>query len=342
MKRVKHLILLIFVFLASASYAQQDAQFSQYMFNGMYYNPGYTGVEKLLRTTFISRVQWLGYQPTNSGGGAPQSNIISASTPVKDWKMGIGGFLLYETLGPIRNIQFNLSVAKHFIINNGTLGIGLNGGVYSQKLNNNYVVVDPSDDIYQYLINPNSKVSQVKPDLNVGIWYEHQKYYAGVSLNHIPRADFTYGNSKISSRLADHLYVTAGYRIQLTYNILVTPSFLVQSDLNQLTYLFGGLVEYNKKIWAGLNARQSFARRDVSKGGKTLSNDDIILYIGINLLKNKHNEDALRVGYAFDFVTSGVIAKKRTSHEIMVSYMIPNPWGGTKPPVRTPRYRHEN
>jgi len=342
MKKIKLSVLLIFIFFASRVFAQQDAQFSHYMFNGLYINPGYTGVEQVLRTTFISRIQWLDYQATNYNGGAPQSNVLSISTPLKDYKVGIGGFLLYETIGPMRNVQVNLSVSKYFSVNNGLLSFGANGGIYSQKLDPNYVVVDQSDEIYQYLIDPGNKVSQMKPDVNVGIWYEHQKYYAGVSLNHIPRSSFSYGNKKISSKLTDHLYVTAGYRWKPTYTLDVTPSFIVQSDLNQLTYVFGGLVEYNKKIWVGINARESFAKRDVSKGGKTISNDDLIFNIGVNLLKNKHNQDALRVGYAFDFVTSGVSAKKRTSHEIMVSYMIPNPWGHGKPPVRTPRYRYEN
>jgi hypothetical protein len=66
------------------------------------------------------------------------------------------------------------------------------------------------------------------------------------------------------------------------------------------------------------------------------------MYVGINFLKNKQNQDAMRVGYSFDFETTGVRAKNRTSHEIMISYMIPNIFGQAPPPVRTPRYRHEN
>jgi hypothetical protein len=137
------------------------------------------------------------------------------------------------------------------------------------------------------------------------------------------------------------MYITGGYNIQLGTNIVVTPSALIQTDLNEVTYLFGGLATYNGKIWAGLNLRQSLAQREASKKGKTLSNDDIILYVGVNLLKNKHGADALRLGYSFDFVTSGVNAKQRTSHEILVSYMAPTPWAKPKPQIHTPRYRHE-
>lgn len=343
--RKNYLVILIFLGFSLTAFAQQDAQFSQYMFNGMYFNPGYTGIENVSRLNLISRAQWLAYKPTNTsepsnGVGAIQSNILSFSSPLKNYKIGIGGYLLYERLGPMQNINFNLSVSKHFQLNNGKLGIGLNGGVYSQKLFQSYVVVNQSDPIYQYLINPNNQISQIKPDLNAGVWYEHQKYYLGVSLYHIPSASFSFGDSTVVSKLAHHMYITGGYRIHPFVSLEVTPSFMVQTDFNQLTYLFGALAEYNKKMWVGINLRQSFGKRYVSTGGKTLSNDDIILYVGINLLKNQHNQDALRVGYSFDFVTSGVQAKTRTSHEIMLSYFIPPIGAKSKPPVRTPRYRH--
>jgi hypothetical protein len=123
--------------------------------------------------------------------------------------------------------------------------------------------------------------------------------------------------------------------------LMITPTALIQSDLNELSYMFGPMVTYNEKFWVGLNARQSFAHRDESKKGKSLSNDDIVFLVGVNALKNKQGKEALRIGYSFDFVTSGLSAKKRTSHEIMLSYMLPSPFGGIKPKVRTPRYRHD-
>lgn len=339
--------------------AQQDAQFSQYMFNGLYYNPGYAGVEKVTRFNVISRVQWLNYDPSelNSNGlytkgGAPQSVILSANSNLyradgtgtsiwDDLKLGVGLYLLHETIGPLRNTDVEFSLSKHIDISNGVLGLGLSGGIFSQRLDQSYVVVDPNDQIYIYLMDPNNGLSQTKGDMSAGFWYEHQRYFVGASFNHIPRSKFTYGSTLVSSRLSNHAYLTAGYKAKVSGSLVVTPSFIMQSDLNQLTYLFGALAEYNKKVWFGVHARQSLASREEGQG-KSLSNDDIILYIGMHLLKNKKNEDVLRLGYAFDFVTSGVDAKKRTSHELMLSYLIPNPFGDPKPPIRTPRYRHEN
>ncbi|MBX9853769.1 MAG: type IX secretion system membrane protein PorP/SprF [Cytophagaceae bacterium] len=342
MKRVLLLLILPSLFFVSNTvFGQQDAQFSQYMFNGLYLNPGYAGIEGVTRFSLIHRTQWLGYEPTEYKGTAPNSQILTGSTKLPKNYGGAGVYFLFDRLGPIRNLDVQLSYSYHLKVKDGTLGIGLRGGFYSQKVNTDfYRVVDPSDPIYQYFQNNNS-VSQLKADLTGGVWYNTKKYYGGISFTHIPQAKYSLGSDSIASKLINHMYITGGYNFTLGTNIIITPSALIQTDLNELTYLFGALATYNNKIWAGLNFRQSFAEREAAKKGKTLSNDDIILYVGINVLKNKQGNDALRLGYAFDFVTSGVNAKKRTSHEIMVSYMTPTPWALPKPKVRTPRYRHE-
>jgi type IX secretion system PorP/SprF family membrane protein len=332
---------ILLVSLSSKLFAQQDAQFSQYMFNGLYLNPGYAGIEGVTRGTLIHRTQWLGYKATEYGGSAPSSQVLSVTTKLPKNYGGAGLYFLYDRLGPIKNIDIQLSYAYHIKVKSGTLGLGLRGGLYSQGINSKYYrVVDLSDPIYNDLTST-SNVSQIKADVTAGLWYNTKKYYGGVSFTHIPRQKFSLGYDSISSRLVNHMYITGGYNFMLGQSIIITPSALIQTDLHELTYLFGPLATYNNKIWAGLNFRQSLAQREASKKGKTLSNDDIILYVGINVLKNKQGNDALRIGYAFDFVTSGVKAKTRTSHEILVSYMAPPPWGMPKPKVRTPRYRHD-
>jgi type IX secretion system PorP/SprF family membrane protein len=348
MKRVKIFLIYFTLLLFSTQvFAQQDAQFSQYMFNGLYLNPGYAGIEGVTRGTLINRVQWLGYESTSypdqdpTAFGSPKSFILSGTTKLPKNYGGAGIYVLNDRLGPIRNLDVQLSYAYHFKVKTGTMGVGVRGGFFSQKVRGNfYHVVDETDPIYLYFKN-NGNVSQLKGDLTAGVWYNTKKYYGGVSFTHIPKAQFSLGYDSITSRLINHMYLTGGYNFLLGTNIVITPSALIQTDLNELTYLFGGLATYNNKIWAGINFRQSLAQREVSKKGKTLSNDDIILYVGINVLKNKQGNDALRIGYAFDFVTSGVNAKKRTSHEVLLSYMAPPPWGLPKPKVRTPRYRHE-
>ena len=320
--------------------AQQDAQFSQYMFNSLYLNPGFAGIDGVTRVTGIARTQWLGYQVSqgqDNAYGSPKSAVITISTPlpILQKRVGAGLHFLRDVKGPLASTEIQLSGSYHIKIRDGKLGLGLRSGILSQTINANYNVIDQNDPIYQAL--QQGKANQVKVDLTAGAWYKTNKFYVGVSLGHIPRSKYSFGLDNVSSQINNHLYITGGYDFRLGPSLVVTPTALVQTDLNEFTYLFGVMGTYNDRFWVGLQARQSVAARDAQKGGKTLANDDVILLVGMSMLKN----NALRIGYAFDFVTSGATAKKRTSHEIMLSYFIPAPWDAPKPKVRTPRYRHD-
>jgi type IX secretion system PorP/SprF family membrane protein len=355
MKKVRVVLLSIIIFLTYiVSNAQQDAQWSQYMFNSLYYNPGSAGMEGITRFNFISRTQWVGYQGTQTTsngshikGGSPNTQILSVNSPLpplfnKKFQHGAGLYMLYDTKGPLRNLDFQFSYAPHFKLGKGTLGTGIRIGFTSQKIVDQYIVVDQSDPIYQILHSGNGRITKNAPDFAAGLWYKTNKYYAGLSFDHLSQSKLTYQRNGIAfnTNLANHMYITGGYNFDMGL-LRITPSTIIQTDLNELTYLFGALATYNNKMWAGLNFRQSFAHRDEAKKGKTFSNDDIVLYVGFNVLKNKKGEDAVRLGYAFDFVTSGLSAKKRTSHEIMLSYMMASLISPPKPKVRTPRYRHD-
>jgi type IX secretion system PorP/SprF family membrane protein len=344
---MKKIIRILFIFLAVMclelpAFAQQDAQFSHYMFNTMYYNPGYAGMEGKTRFTGIFRKQWLGYASTTDapGGTSPTSAVMTANTLLPFFKKSTGaGFnFLYDSKGPINTTEVQLSFAYHLKIKSGKLGIGIQPGIRYESLNSNwYHVIDQSDPIYTSL--KSSPASQAKMDLTAGLYWQTPKYYIGVSASHFTGTKYTYGiDTSIASKLSSHIYATAGYTFNLSGGLIkLTPNAFFQTDTKNYTYLFGALVTYNDKIYGGVSTRQSIANKEVSVGGNTISNDDIIFLIGMNLMKN----NAMRVGYSFDYVTSGVQAKTRTSHEIMLSYVIPSPWLMPKPVVRTPRYRQE-
>lgn len=341
----------LFIFLATLcfelpAFSQQDAQFSHYMFNSMYYNPGYAGLEGNTRFTGIFRKQWLGYSSTSDapGGTSPTSAVMTASTLLPFFKKSTGAGLnfLYDSKGPINTTELQLSLAYHFKIKTGKLGVGLRSGFRYENLNSNwYNVIDHTDPIYVSLTT--SPSNQTKADIAAGLYWQTPKYYIGVSASHFTGTKYTYGiDTSIASKLSSHLYATAGYTFNLSGGMIkLTPTAFFQTDTKNYTYLFGAMVTYNDKFYGGINVRESIANREVTQGGNTIANDDIIFLIGMNLMKNKEGKDAMRIGYAFDYVTSGTQAKTKTSHEIMLSYVIPSPWLAAKPIVRTPRYRQE-
>ena len=81
-------ILIVLTLWSGTLLAQQDPQFSQYMFSSLYFNPAYAGTEGVTKLTAFHRSQWLGYQSTYDDGGAPTTQLITFSTPVLRLKIG--------------------------------------------------------------------------------------------------------------------------------------------------------------------------------------------------------------------------------------------------------------
>ena len=187
---LKRIITIVFFMLPTLGLlAQQDPQFTQYMFNTLYYNPGYAGVEGVTKLTAIARSQWLGYKPTYGGGGAPTTQMISMSTPLYKINSGFGAYVSNDKLGPQNNLEIQTSYAYHLGIKESKLSFGIRAGVYSQTINfNQYKATDPGDP----LLNASGKESQVRPDLAMGLFFRKEKYYVGASFNHLIKSTFDF------------------------------------------------------------------------------------------------------------------------------------------------------
>lgn len=307
---------LLLVILASRAFAQQDPQFTQYMFNTLYYNPGFAGVDGVTRFSLLYRNQWTGYTQTNGGGGAPATIILSGTTPLYKLNSGIGGYIVNDRLGPLNNLEGQVSYAYHLKVKDGKLSLGVRGGFFSQTIGANayHPIQNPDPAV------PENGSSQVRPDLAVGIFYRKEKYYAGVSFNHLTKPTFDFGTSQ-RSPLQSHLYITGGYFYELNFDVKLHVATLIQSDLSKTTINLSGLAYFKDTMWGGLAFRQSEAA---------------ILMLGYSLLKDK----SLKLGYALDYVIKDQAAKQPTSHEFLITYELPTNPGAGKKVVRTPRYRH--
>jgi type IX secretion system PorP/SprF family membrane protein len=307
---------ILFMLLGGRLLAQQDPQFTQYMFNTLYYNPGYAGVEGVTKMTAIARTQWLGYQPTSGGGGAPQTQIITMSTPIYKLNSGFGGYISNDQLGPLNNLEVQASYAYHLGFKDSKLSLGVRAGAYTQTINAGlYRPIQNGDPAI-----PSGQSSQSRPDLAFGAFYRKEKYYAGVSVDHLTKATFDFGTSQ-RSPLQPHLYVTGGYFYEVNFDLKVQFCTLIQSDFTKTTFNLSALAYLKDTMWGGLSFRQS---------------DAAILLLGYSFMKDK----SLRLGYGLDYVIKDQAAKQPTSQEFMLSYQLPANQGPGKKIVRTPRYRH--
>lgn len=299
-------------------HAQQDPQFTQYMFNNIYTTPAYAGVEGVTQLTAIHRSQWMGYESSFNDGGAPTTQLVSFTAPIYKLKSGFGTYIVNDKLGPQNNLEAQAMYAYHLGIKDSKLSFGIKVGVFSQSINyDQYRAIHPDDPL---LSGKSGKESQVRPDIGFGMFYRSEKYYFGAGINHLTRAEFDFGINQARNALENHLNFTAGYYYEVNFDLTLNPTILLKTDFKEYSFDLGVIATLKDKMWVGLSFRQSEAAN---------------VLLGYSFLKDK----SLRFGYAIDVVVKDQEAKENFSHELLVSYQLPVYATGKKV-VRTPRYRH--
>lgn len=316
----------LFAFLLLATYrpvrAQQEPQLSMYMFNPIYYNPAAAGSEGVSRIQLTQRTQYLGYQAIGSNDeGVQNTQLISFNMPLSRIKSGIGIYAFNDKLAATNNQSVQVSYAYRLALKDGTLALGVQAGLFNKGYDyGQFRPGQPGDPLI-----PTGRISQAKPDVGVGVYYNTIDYWVGLSVNHLNRASYVLGTDRSTSPLYPNAFLTAGYRLGIGYDIDVQPSLLIQYDtyagFRNSTATVNLVGTYANRIWAGLGYRFQ---------------DAVMATGGINLMRN----NALRVGYSLDLVVGTRRAKSLTSHEILVGYALPAPDVRKKPIVRTPRFRY--
>lgn len=344
--RMKGIVLAPLLLLAAAgtALAQQQPQFTHYGFNGMYLNPAYAGIKGQTEVNLIGRYQYLNLNNTQGdANGSPRTGMVSASVPIRALNGGLGAVVYYDQIAESKMTNAALSYSQHFNLGQGKLGIGIQG-TFTYLSKGTYKFLDVNDPYVP------SNGSDQKFDAGAGIWYESPKFYAGVSANNLFRSVYTLqsarydrdpatgqlvlrGYQNTSRQLGEnHAYFTAGYNIEASSSVTITPTVLVKAVLpgsydavskydyeKNYSYEGGVRATFNDQFWAGLNYRyqESFAG---------------LLGYGFGADNRYH------IGYAFDFIAFNQTARAFSSHEIMLSLRLPKVGPISRPAIRTPRY----
>ncbi len=303
--------------------AQQDAQFTHYMFNQLYYNPAFAGLSNGNTVTAIHRSQWFGYDGTINSGGAPSTQMISYNTNSSLWNGGLGFHVVNDNLGPSSNLELQISGSYFLALPNGaSLSIGLKAGIFSSSIDfDEIVVVDPRDGVGSLT----GKESQLRPDLGVGILYRKGNFFGGFSTNHLIQPEFDFGQDQIANQLLRHYYLTAGYDYVLTPELTITPTLLVRSiGFDAYTWDLSVIARFRDQLWGGVSYRQS---------------ESASAMIGYNVLKDR----SLALAYSVDVVLTDRSSKESTSQEVMLIYTFKSKNRARnlgRNIIRTPRYRY--
>lgn len=173
---MKKVLTLIVAFSLSFTYlsAQQDAEYSMYMFNGLYLNPAYAGSQDVISATALYRHQWVGIE------GAPRSGSIAIHSPFKRDQYALGGVFSFDRLGKDQTYSFYLDYAYKLRFKKGLkLSFGIQAGGQYYKNNLTESVINTTD-----LAFANNR-SLFLPNVGFGVYLYNKKFYVGASVPHI-------------------------------------------------------------------------------------------------------------------------------------------------------------
>ena len=288
-------IIVLTVLAAGQSFAQQLPQYTQYMFNDFVMNPAIAGRADYWEAKSNNRYQWVGITD------APRTYILSLQGPFKNLKMGMGGTLFTDIVGPTRRTGLNLAYAYHIKLNSEyKLSFGLNAGILQYSVDGSKIY---PHDVGDPILSPNYQ-SALAPDLGAGIYLYSKKLYVSLSFPQIYQANmkfFTYQTTK-NSTLAIHFYGLAGYKINIGEDFVLEPAVLIKMtdpvQYNIPVKADAGLkFSYQNKIWIGANYR---------------SNDAISAMLGYMY------NNWLMLGYSYDYSTTHLRGYNSGTHEIML------------------------
>lgn len=297
------LIALFFLAFAGSVQAQQDPLYSQYMFNMLGINPAYAGSREILSVSAMARRQWVGVK------GAPMSQVLMGDFSVHDKKVGLGVQLFNDEIGIMKTSGLSGSFAYRLRFKKSVLAMGLQGGFTMFKAN--YAGVDLGGDPDMAFAN---NVTEFKPTIGAGLFYNTEKFYVGFSAPHLLhyRAYKSSEGQASSIYQNDHWFLTAGYVFDLSPDVALKPSVL----LRMVT---------GAPITADINANMWFYNT-VSIGLSYRTSEMMVGMLEFQLNKQ------LRFGYAYDWTLSEL--NNKGSHELMLRYE----FGFEKKRMVSPRY----
>lgn len=305
----KHKIILVaFLMLVSfGTSAQQDAMYTQYMFNTLAINPAYAGSRNVTSATVLFRNQWTGIQ------GAPKTGTLTVDAPILDKRLGIGLQLFSDKLGVTQTTGAVVSGAYRIRLNEGTLAFGLQGNV--NQFRANYNDVNLNTDVYDPAFAFN--VNKVLFNFGTGVYYNSDRFFLGLSVQDLVKnrlTDYTTNNVDFRQTQVMHVFVSSGYVFDLNDDFKFKPSFLIKG-------VKGAPIEgdINATLWI---------KDVIGIGAQYRTSADIAGLVEIQATPQ------FRIGYSYDYSTTALRFSNSGSHEIMLRYE----FGFSSGKILSPRY----
>jgi type IX secretion system PorP/SprF family membrane protein len=272
------------------SFAQQDAQYTQYMYNTINVNPAYAGSRGVMSIFGLHRTQWVGLD------GAPTTNAASINAPIDNTNLGVGLSFVNDKIGP--TVENTISADLSYTINTSEtykLSFGIKGtanlfNLDVTKLN----PVNQGDPLLQNLDNDFS------PNVGAGVYFHSDKLYLGASVPNFFETKRYDDNDIAVYKERMNLYFIGGYVFDLTPTIKFKPAFLTKVvEGAPLQLDLSGNFLFNEKFVLGAAWRWDAA---------------------VSAMAGFQITDGLFLGYGYDLETTKLANYNSGSHEVFLRF----------------------
>lgn len=272
------------------SYSQQDAQYTQYMYNTINVNPAYAGSRGVMSVFLLHRTQWVGLD------GAPVSNAVSVNAPIENTNLGVGVSFVNDRIGPTvdntisADLSYTIPTSEVYKLSFGIKGTANLFSFDKEKL----TIQNTNDPLLQSLSN------NFSPNVGAGVYLHSDKLYLGASVPNFFQTKRYNDNDYAVYKERMNTYLIGGYVFDLSPNLKFKPAFLgkmVQGAPLQLDVSGNFLI--NDKFVLGAAWRWSAAA---------------------SLMAGFQVSDGLYIGYGYDLDTTKLAHYNSGSHEIFLRY----------------------
>ena len=286
MNKIKFIVLL-FLIAELNSFAQQNSQYTQYMYNMSVINPAYSGSSGIPVVRVAGRTQWVNIL------GAPRTASFSIDAPVGR-SVGLGFSVIHDRIGPVReNIVTGDFSYTIFTSDEGRLAFGLKGGFRSFDIGT-LTTIDP-DPI-------NVPINRISAVVGAGVFYYTDKFYAGFSSPNLLKTKYDDRDVAVITDANDSapFYLTSGYVFDITDDIKLKPSTMFKmASGSPISIDISTNLLINNNLEFGLSYR---------------FDDSLAAMIGIQASQK------IRFGYAFEYSTSNFGRFNSGTHELLLIY----------------------
>ncbi len=199
-------------------FAQQDAQYTQYMYNTININPAYAGSRGVMSIFLLHRTQWVGLD------GAPTTNTASINTPINNSNLGFGLSVVSDKIGPTKDNTLSADLSYSIPVSeNAKLSFGLKASANQFKLDVNRLNPEDAND-------PNLQGfdNEISPNFGAGVYLHSEKGYFGLSVPNFLQ-DTKYNDNEVAvfqERM--NFYAIGGYVFDLSPSVKFKPAVLTK------------------------------------------------------------------------------------------------------------------